>query len=174
MTPSRVRWLLVIVAMLTHHSVATGQDRPIAKSAEPRPFLSVKGEAERALDLTAEEFAKLPRQSVHAKDHEGKEADYDGVALVDVLKAAGVKFGQDMRGKALANYLVVEAADGYRAVYALPELDAAFTDRVILLADQRDKKPLDEKHGPLQVIVPGEKKHARWVRQVTALKIGRA
>ncbi len=174
MTRSGAPWLLLVLAILTHHSVATGQDRPKAKSAEPRPFLSVKGEAERPLDLTAEEFAKLPRQSVHAKDHEGKEADYEGVALVDVLKAAGVKFGQDLRGKALANYLVVEAADGYRAVYALPELDAAFTDRVILLADQRDKKPLDEKHGPLQVIVPGEKKHARWVRQVTALKIGRA
>ena len=48
-----------------------------------------------------------------------KEADYDGVAVVEVLKAAGVKFGQEMRGKALANYLVVEAADGYRAVFAL-------------------------------------------------------
>jgi hypothetical protein len=82
-----------------------------------------------------------------------------------------VKFGERMRGKALANYLVVEASDGYRAVFALPELDPGFTDRIILLADQKDKKPLDEKHGPLQVIVPGEKKHARWVRQVIALKV---
>ncbi len=174
MTRFRAPWLFLVVVTLLHHSPAKGQDRPAAKTEEPRAFLSVKGEAERPLELTAADFAKLPRQSVHAKDHEGKEADYDGVALVDVLKSAGVKFGSDLRGKALANYLVVEAADGYRAVYALPELDAGFTDRVILLADQKDKKPLDDKHGPLQVIVPGEKKHARWVRQVTALKIGRA
>ena len=111
---------------------------------------------------------------MHAKDHVGKEADYEGVALVDVLKAAGVKFGQDMTRKALANFLVVEAADQYRAVFAMPELDPAFTDRVIVLADRRDKKPLDEKHGPFQIIVPGEKRHARWVRQVVSLKIGRA
>ncbi len=157
-----------------HHSAATGQDRPSAKAAATRAFLSVKGDTEQPLELTAEAFAKLPHQSVHAKDHEGKEADYDGVALVDLLKAAGVKLGQDLRGKALANYLVVEASDGYRAVYALPELDPGFTDRVILLADQKDKKPLDEKHGPLQVIVPGEKKHAAGSGRSSRLKIGRA
>jgi hypothetical protein len=26
---------------------------------------------------------------------------------------------------------------------------------------------------PFQIIVPGEKKHARWVRQVIRLKVGR-
>jgi hypothetical protein len=123
--------------------------------------------------LTAPEFARLPRQKVRAKDHQGKEADFEGVPLVEVLKASGVKFGQDLRGPALATYLVVEAADGYRAIFALPELDPAFSDRVILLADRRDGKPLDGKEGPLRVIVPGEKRHARWVRQVIALKIGR-
>ena len=48
-----------------------------------------------------------------------------------------------------------------------------FTDRVILLADRRDGKPLSAREGPFQVIVPGEKKHARWVRQVIRLKVGR-
>ncbi len=74
----------------------------------------------------------------------------------------------------MALYLVVEAADGYRAVFALSELDPAFTDRVILLADRRDGQPISTRDGPLQVVVPGEKKHARWVRQVIRLKIGRA
>jgi hypothetical protein len=96
------------------------------------------------------------------------------VPLVELLKTAGVKFGQDLRGPALATYLVVEAADGYRAVFALPELDPAFTDRVILLADRRDGKPLDEREGPLRIVVPGEKRAARWVRQVVALKVGRS
>lgn len=74
----------------------------------------------------------------------------------------------------MALYLVVEASDGYRAVFAMPELDPAFSDRVILLADRRDGRPLPDQAGPLQVIVPGEKKHARWVRQVIRLRIGRA
>jgi hypothetical protein len=70
-------------------------------------------------------------------------------------------------------YVIVEAADGYQALFALPELDPAFTDRVILLADHRDGQPLDARTGPFQIVVPGEKKHARWVRQVTGLRIGK-
>jgi len=42
---------------------------------------------------------------------------------------------------------VVEAADGYRAVFALAEFDPDFTDRVILLADRRDDYPLSSKRG---------------------------
>jgi hypothetical protein len=71
-------------------------------------------------------------------------------------------------------YLVVEASDGYRAVFALPEIDPACTDRTILLVDRRDGKPLSAKEGPLRIVVPGEKRHSRWVRQVIAFKIGRA
>src|SRR5713226_4105039 len=69
----------------------------------------------------------------------------------------------------LALFLVVGAADGYHAVFALPELDHAFTDRIIILADRRDGKPLAEKEGPLRIVVPDEKREARWVRQVVSL-----
>jgi hypothetical protein len=126
------------------------------------------------LGLTVADLAKFPRQSLRAKDHSGKEAEFTGVALVDVLKEAGVKFGPDLKGPALAQYLVVEASDGYRAVFALPELDPACTDHVILLADQRDGKPLSGSEGPFRIVVPAEKRHARWVRQVSTLKIERA
>ncbi len=44
------------------------------------------------------------------------------------------------------------------------EVDPAFNDRVIILADTRNRKPLDAKSGPLQIIVAGEKMHARISR----------
>lgn len=148
------------------------QDKPAAEATASDTILRVAGDVPKPLKLSPAEFRRLPRQAVRAKDHDGKEAEFEGVPLVEVLTAAGVPFGEGLRGPALANYLVVEASDGYRAVFALPELDPACTDRVILLADRRDGKPLDEKHGPLRV-VPGEKRHSRWVRQVTTLKLGR-
>ncbi len=37
----------------------------------------------------------------------------------------------------------------------------------------RDGKPLGAREGPYQIVVPGEKKHARWVRQVVGLRIGK-
>jgi DMSO/TMAO reductase YedYZ molybdopterin-dependent catalytic subunit len=136
--------------------------------------LKVKGEVARPLVLSGADLAKLPRRKVTAKAHDGKDSTYEGVALSEVLSKAGVPSGKDLRGKAVALYLIVEASDGYRAVFALPELDPAFTDRVILLADRRDGRPLSPKDGPLQVVVPGEKLHSRWVRQVIVLKIGLA
>jgi DMSO/TMAO reductase YedYZ molybdopterin-dependent catalytic subunit len=137
-------------------------------------LLTVSGEVERPLKLSLADLSKLPRHSVQAKNHDGKESKYEGVWLGEILQQAGVKFGKELRGKAVGAYLLVDAADGYQAVFALPELDSAFTDRVILLADRCDDKPLPASNGPLQIIVPYEKRHARWVRQVTALTIHRA
>ena len=111
------------------------------------------------LKLSAADLAKLPHRSLRAKAHDGKEAAFDGIELGDVLKLAGVKFGEQLRGKDLALFLVVGASDGYRAVFALPELDHAFTDRIIILADRRDGKPLAEKEGPLRIVVPDEKRY---------------
>jgi hypothetical protein len=93
------------------------------------------------------------------------------VAIVELLRLAGVPLGKDLRGERMLTYLVVEAADGYRVVFALPEIDPAFTDRTILLVDRRDQQPLSPREGPLRVIVPGEKRQARWVCQVTAFTI---
>jgi len=143
-----------------------------ASAAEDAPvLLRVEGEVARPLRLNAADLAKLPRQSVRGKDHAGEESTFEGVALSDVLKEAGVKFGTELRGPALALYLVVEASDGYRAVFALPELDPDFTDRVVLLADRRNGQPLNAQEGPLRVVLPAEKRHSRWVRQVITLKV---
>lgn len=101
----------------------------------------------------------------------GASATFEGVALEAVLEKAGVEFGQTLKGKRLASCLLVEAADGYRVVIALPELDPAFTDKQFVLAFLKDGKVLDEKEGPYRIVIPEEKRMARWVRQVTTLKI---
>jgi hypothetical protein len=96
---------------------------------------------------------------------------YEGVTVKALLERAGVEFGESLRGKRLASCLLVEAADGYRVVIALPELDPAFTDKQIVLAFLQDGKPLDARTGPYRIVIPDEQRMARWVRQVTTLKI---
>ena len=169
MSVSRAAWLVSVLVALPALTAAQGQDPAPTSSV----VLNVGGEVPKPLKLTAPEFSRLTRQTIHAKDRDGKEAEFEGVPLVAVLKAAGVKFGSDLRGPALANYLVVEAADGYRAVFSLPEIDPDYTDHIILMADRRDGKPLRKEEGPFRVVVLGEKRHSRWVRQVIALKVGR-
>ena len=133
-------------------------------------LLTVEGNVSTPLKLTAAEIAKLPRRTVQTKDH-GKDATFEGVPLVEVLKLAGVQFGEHLRGKSLATYLLAEASDGYRVVFTLTELDPAFTDRMILLADRRDGKPLSGEEGPLRIVVPDEKRAARWIRQLVKLTL---
>ena len=143
-----------------------------AVAAQTAPTtLTIDGAVERPLKLNATDLAKIPHVSVRAKGHDGKEAAYDGIQLDELLKLAGVQFGEKLRGKAISNYLLVEAADGYKAVFALPEIDPEFNERSIILADKVEGKPLGEKQGPWQIIVAGEKMHARWVRQVIALHV---
>jgi DMSO/TMAO reductase YedYZ molybdopterin-dependent catalytic subunit len=164
----------LVVSLLIPVLTAWAQDPKAQAPAASRAVLAVGGEVQHPLRLSAEDLASLPRQSIRARDHKGVEATFEGVAVFEVLKKAGARVGDRLRGGAMVDYLVVEAADGYRAVYALPEIDPAFTDRVILLADRRDGRPMDESEGPLRIVVPGEKKQGRWVRQVKSLTVRRA
>ena len=88
-----------------------------------------------------------------------------------MLEKAGVPLGDSVRGKRMALCLLVQAADGYSAFIALPEIEPSFTSGELFLADGRDHKPLDAKEGPYRTVPPGDKRMAHWVREVTALKI---
>ena len=158
-----------IIFLLLLASVASAQTN------QPAPtVLKIDGEVTRPLTMSASDISKLPRRKATAKDHDSKSVVFEGVALVDLLKAAGVEFGEKLRGKNLALFLVAEATDGYRAVFALPELDPAFVDQEIILADTRDGQALSAAEGPWKIIVPNEKRHGRWVRQVMRLTVKRA
>ncbi|MBV9480436.1 MAG: molybdopterin-dependent oxidoreductase [Acidobacteria bacterium] len=121
--------------------------------------------------LSRTDLEALPRVKVTASQHSSAPVSFEGVTLKSVLEKAGVRFGESMKGPQLATCLLVEAADGYRVVIALPELDPAFTDKQMVLAFQRDDKPLGEKEGPYRIVIPDEKRMARWVRRVTMLRI---
>ena len=137
------------------------------------PSLTVDGGNGKTITLTAADLSKLPQQTIKTTDHDTP-ATFEGVLLSDVLAKVDVPTGEKLRGKLLTSILSVEAADGYKVVFALPELDPAFTDRRVYLATKRDGKPLSEKEGPFRIIIPDEKRPTRWVRQVTALKIRQA
>jgi hypothetical protein len=112
----------------------------------------------------------LERRSVVTQDR-GLRTEFEGVALRDVLAKAGVAFGDALRGAAMARVVIASARDGYRVAYAIAELDAGFTDQIVLLADRRDGKPLLPDTGPWQIIVPNDKRAARWIRQVNGLEV---
>src|SRR5262249_24163761 len=122
-------------------------------AGKPDPLQAVTDQG-KPTTFAPEDLAKLPRRKVKATGHSGTPAVYEGVALADVLNTAKVTLGPQLKGALLANCLVVEAADGYRVVFSLPEVDPEMTDKVVLLADRKEGKALDAKEGPYRLIVP--------------------
>jgi len=144
---------------------------PAAPNATSAPALSIKGVGLQDTKLTASDLAALPRRTVSVKDKDDAEVKYEGVTVQDVLTKAGMKFGQSMRGARLRDYLLAESGENYAVVYALPELSDEFSDGVVLIADRANGAPITGRDGPLRVIATNDKKHARWVRNVSSLSI---
>ena len=136
----------------------------------PCQQLTVQTDTGKPTVLTRVDIEALPHVKV-STSASGASATFEGVALEAVLEKAGIEFGTSLKGSRLASCLLVGAADNYRVVIALPELDPAFSDKQVVLAFLKDGKPLDEKEGPYRIVIPDEKRMARWVRQVTMLKI---
>lgn len=135
-----------------------------------QPSVQVTGAVKQELTLTAGDLAKMPRASVRTSNN-GIETVYEGVWLHDILKAAGVPQGSQLRGKVLASYLLAEGQDGYQAVFSLAELDPSFIDSQVLVADTANGKPLASGQGPFRLVAPKDKPGARSVRMLTRLEV---
>lgn len=135
------------------------------------PVLRITG-PEKTLTFTAAEFAALPHTALTVGDpYNQVPRHFNGVAVNELLTRLGVPLGDKLRGAALQLVVVVRAKDNYSVVFALADFDDQFSQRTLLLADQEAGQPLPEKSGPFQLIAPGDKKAARWVRMVTSIEV---
>ena len=128
------------------------------------------GVAKPALVLALSDFAALPRVTVQVTA-DGKSHTFDGVLVYEVLKKAGQPFGDQLRKSQLVKYALFSAHDGYRALFALPEFDPAFTPAAALIADRMDGQPLPANKGPFRLVVPGEKTPARFIYMLERIDI---
>ena len=137
------------------------------------PSITVTGVDGKSLMLSLSDLSKLPQHTVKVTDH-GAEVSFDGVLLADVLEQVVLPTGEKFHHTEASYYMLVGARDGYRVVFAWAELDPSFMDKPVYLVTKRDGKPLSDRDGPFQLVAPGEKRAARWARQVTALTIRQA
>lgn len=133
--------------------------------------VKISGEVTTPITLNLADMQAFKQTTVIRKDKDGKNHTYAGVTLVDILQKAGATVGADLKGANLAKFILIEAADGYKVVFALAELDSNFTNRTIILATMMDDALLPIGDGPFRVIVQDEKKPARCIKQVTAIKV---
>lgn len=150
---------------------------PLASRAQGRAFapaveLRIDGAVATPLVLTAADLQKMPRKKLAVLNpHEKKQEAYEGVALEELLRRAGVPQGEKLRGAAMATYVIAEAEDGYRVTFSLAELDSGIVDSEILVADSMDGAPLPAKVGPFRLVAPHDKRPARWIRMLKSLTV---
>ena len=141
--------------------------------AEANAALTVSGDVSSPLALTAGDLAKMPRATASVPEKNGTKTEYEGVLLREILKRAGAPLDKQLRGKALATYVLAKARDGYQVAFGLAEVAPEFANEPILVADTRDGKPLAESQGPFRLICPIDKEGARSVKMLEELEVVR-
>jgi DMSO/TMAO reductase YedYZ molybdopterin-dependent catalytic subunit len=144
---------------------------PAAEDAGTLLVISQKGSVLGTFSLAGVEAAGAV--AVTVEDDSGQSSDYTGVPVAKLLESVGVSLGKSVRGERLAEFVMVRAVDSYRVLFSLAEIDPIFRERTPLLCYRKNGSPLPGKEGPLRIVVVDDKRHARWVRQVTAIELGR-
>jgi hypothetical protein len=123
----------------------------------------------KSAEWTAPKLAQLPHETIQTtNEHTQAQETYSGVPLMALLVELGVP--QKLKGKDFRLYLIAEGRDGYKVVYSLGEVSPDVHEGSVLLADSVDGKPLAD-NGPIELISSGERRPARWVRNVTSIKV---
>jgi len=171
----RAIFAVFVAALCGFGGAASSTLAQAGPSGAPRPGnirLLVSGDVAVPLSLSLSDLGGFPRQILKVyNEHEKKQETYEGVPLAEILKRAGVPQGEALRGPALAMYVRAEAADGYAVVFGLAELDSSIQDSGVLVADTLDGQPIPDKLGPLRLVVPHDKRPARWVRMLQSITV---
>ena len=165
----------ILVAILAQTFPGIYQTRPtFAQEASASPTLKIGGAVSTPLVLSLDDLKRMPRTTLAVLNpHENKTEVYEGVLVEELLKRAGVPHGENLRGAALATYVIFEAEDGYRVTFSIAELDSGILESGVMVADTKDGAALPPKVGPLRLVAPHEKRPARWVRMLKTITVVR-
>jgi hypothetical protein len=118
---------------------------------------------------TVATLASLPHVTVTVhNEHTKADETYSGVPLIALLTPLGVS--EHPRGKDLRLYVVAEGSDLYEVVYGIGEVTPDVSSSTVIVADTEDDKAIAA-DGPLKLVATGEKRPARWVRNLAAIKV---
>ena len=131
----------------------------------------VRGLTGQGESLAAADIAKLPHEHV-VLVHGDQTTDFSGPLLSDLLRDVGAPMGVRLHGSGVNDVVFVTAADKYRVVLSLAEVDPSFHKGAkVILADQADGEPLPAKEGPYRLVVDGDLKPARSAYSVVAIEL---
>ena len=167
--------VMVLLSLLASTAGVPAQTQPQAapmgemhKSAAAAGPLKITF-GDQSAEWTAATLGPLPHSTLtFYNEHTKANETYAGVPLADLLAKLGVP--DKPRGKQFRLYLVAEGSDGYAVVYSIGEVMPDVHDGTVLVAGSEDGKPIAA-DGPLKLVATGEKRPARWVRNLVAIRV---
>jgi DMSO/TMAO reductase YedYZ molybdopterin-dependent catalytic subunit len=160
---------LFIVCMLAVSQGISASGSSLAISDGDSLQLVVPGGA--TISIGRATLASLPHTQVSAAVHGEPPTLWSGAPLIEILHLADAPQAKQLRGHEMTKIARVTGADGYQVVFSLTELDADFSNTTVILGDQHNGKPLSTDDGPFRLVVPGDKRAARWVRNVRSIEV---
>jgi len=149
---------------------------PVTLTAQPPAEVALEIIAEGGRDstrFTLEQLRRFPVDSVTVTGESGPRWYY-GVRLNDLLRRADVPTGRQVRGQAMSLVLLLTATDAYRVALSLSELDPDFSDQMAVVAYQlAGGAALAPEEGPLRLVIAGERRGARMIRQLRTIRVVR-
>lgn len=121
--------------------------------------------------MTSQEIGALPAVQVTVAvepGHGPPQRTYEGPLLWAVLERAGVVHADKFREQ-VRQMVTVAGSDGYTVLLALGEISPEFEGKQVIVAERADGQPLASGH--LRLIVPGEKRAGRSVRDLVRIGI---
>ena len=150
---------------------AVAQATPAQTTSTAAARLELIGAGGQQVNISSADFRALPPKTVQVhNEHTGADETYQGVELSLLLARIDAPLGQKLRGKALAMYVVAEGTDKYRVVYSLAEVDPAFHNGTVIVADREAGQPIT-KDGPFKLVNTDDKRPARWVRNLASIRL---
>ena len=124
---------------------------------------------EKSAEYAAAALAAMPQTTVSVNNTHTKATEtYTGVPLIDLLSKLGVP--DKPEGKQFRIYMVAGGSDGYEVAYSIGEVAPDVHDAMVIVADTENGQPLAADR-PLKLVATGEKRPARWVRNVVAIRV---
>ena len=153
---------------------AEPQSRPMGQMGEMHkpivpagPLRIVYGD--KSSQWTPATLARLPHKTftVH-NEHTKADETYSGVQLIDLLTPLAVS--NKPHGKDLRLYVVAVGSDSYEAVYSIGEVTPDLNNSTVIVADTENGKSLTD-DGPLKLVNTSDRRPARWVRNLVAIRV---
>ena len=141
--------------------------------ADAPPAFQVAGAVGKPRLWTAAQLQKELPASIQTVSYTLKGAAHTAhaVPLWAVVQAEQPQINPQIKRHVLQFVVSVRGRDGYTVDFTLGEISPDFGANAVWVAWDEDGRPLPEDDGPVELLVPGDKRAARWVHGVSAIAL---